>query len=197
MEIIMDDKKTVAAENAEEEIDIFYKRPSITLSTENARFYRSRGGLISLDLKGENGETESFERVVAIRSFPITDPDAFISIREPDSADREKGAEIGIIPDLNTFDGESVALLREELARRYFTPKISKIYSMKEKLGHHYWDVKTDAGKFSFVLRNAGANIRTLEDGRVLIFDIDGNCFEIPDIDKLDKASYRKIEIYL
>ena len=193
----MDEKKTNSEETLEEEVDIFYKRPSVTLTVENARFYRSGGGLISLDLKGEGGETEKFERVVAIRSFPITDPDAFISIREPDSAEHEKGAEIGIIPDINSFDGDTVALLREELDRRYFTPKILKIYSMKEKLGHYYWEVKTDAGKFSFVLRNAGSNIRTLEDGRVLIFDIDGNCFEIPDTDKLDKASYRKIEVYL
>ena len=193
----MDEKKMTSEETLEEEVDIFYKRPSVTLTVENARFYRSGGGLISLDLKGEGGETEKFERVVAIRSFPITDPDAFISIREPDSAEHEKGAEIGIIPDINSFDGDTVALLREELDRRYFTPKILKIYSMKEKLGHYYWEVKTDAGKFSFVLRNAGSNIRTLEDGRVLIFDIDGNCFEIPDTDKLDKASYRKIEVYL
>ena len=193
----MDENKVVSAVNAEEEVDIFYKRPSVTLTVENARFFRSRGGLISLELKGDNGESEVFERVVAIRSFPITDPDAFISIREPDSADHEKGAEIGIIADINEFDGETVSLLREELDRRYFTPKILKIFSMKEKLGHYYWEVNTDAGKFSFVLRNAGANIRTLEDGRVLIFDIDGNCFEIPDTEKLDKASFKKIEVYL
>ena len=193
----MEENKVVSADNAEEEVDIFYKRPSVTLTVENARFFRSRGGLISLELKGDNGESEVFERVVAIRSFPITDPDAFISIREPDSADHEKGAEIGIIADINEFDGETVSLLREELDRRYFTPKILKIFSMKEKLGHYYWEVNTDAGKFSFVLRNAGANIRTLEDGRVLIFDIDGNCFEIPDTEKLDKASFKKIEVYL
>lgn len=193
----MDEKKNASEEIAEEEIDIFYKRPSVTLTVDNARFYRSGGGLISLELKGEDGKIEVFERVVAIRSFPITDPDAFISIREPDSVEHEKGAEIGIIPDINLFDTDTVSLLGDELDRRYFTPKILKIYSMKEKLGHYYWDVNTDAGKFSFVLRNAGANIRTLEDGRVLIFDIDGNCFEIPDTDKLDKASYKKIEVYL
>lgn len=193
----MDEKKTNIKTAREEEDDLFYKRPSVTLTRENAEFYRSEGGLISLRLKNGNGETEEFERVVAIRSFPITDPDAFISIREPDSPRYEKGAEIGIIPDLGALDGETVALIREELARRYFTPKITKITQMKEKLGHLYWDVITDAGKFSFVLRNAGANIRTLEDGRVLMFDIDGNCFEITDPEKLDKASHRRIEVYL
>lgn len=193
----MDKEKMKENPATDEENDLFYKRPSVTLTTENAEFYRSEGGLISMKLKNENGEVEDFERVVAIRSFPITDPDAFISIREPDSPQHEKGDEIGIIPNLKDFDASSVALIEEELERRYFTPKISKILSMKEKLGHYYWDVITDAGKFSFVLRNVGANIRTLEDGRVLMFDIDGNCFEIPDPEKLDKASYRKIEIYL
>ena len=88
-------------------------------------------------------------------------------------------------------------MLNSELDRRYFTPKIQKILSLKEKLGQNYWEVVTDAGKFDFVVRNSGSNIRTLEDGRVLIFDIDGNCFEIPDPDKLDKASFKKIEVYL
>ena len=60
-----------------------------------------------------------------------------------------------------------------------------------------YWEVDTSAGKVSFVLNNPYSNIRTLEDGRVFIFDIDGNCFMISDPAKLDKASYKRIEIYL
>ena len=193
----MDEKKIVSADNAEEEIDIFYKRPSVTLTVDNARFYRSGGGLISLELKGENGEIEAFERVVAMRSFPITDPDAFISIREPDSAEHEKGAEIGIIPDINTFDTESVALLREELDRRYFTPEITKINAVKEKFGYLYFDAVTTAGNVTFVLNNPFSNIRILEDGRILIADIDGNVFGISNPSKLDAASLKKIEIYL
>lgn len=193
----MNEKKASADSREQAEDELFYKRPSVTLTPQNAEFFRSGGGLISLRLKGADGGEEVFERVVAIRSFPITDPDAFISIREPDSPRYGKGAEIGIIPELGALEPETVALIREELARRYFTPKITKITQMKEKLGHLYWDVLTDAGSFSFVLRNAGANIRTLEDGRVLMFDIDGNCFEIPDPEKLDKASRRRIEVYL
>ena len=46
-------------------------------------------------------------------------------------------------------------------------------------------------------LTNITSNIRTLEDGRVFIHDIDGNCFQIPDPTKLDKASLKKIEIYM
>ncbi len=186
-----------APETANEEIELFYKRESLNLTPENAKFTRSEGKLISLEVTNAKGEKESFERVVAVRSFPITDPDAFISVREPDSKAREHGSEIGLIENINIFDEETVKLINEELDRRYFTPKIKKIINIKDKNGGVYWDVDTDAGKFSFVVRNSGSNIRTLEDDRVLIFDIDGNCFEIPDPEKLDKSSYKKIEIYL
>ncbi len=192
----MADEKLLETEN-EEEKDLFYKRASVDLTPKNAHFTASKGNLISLELTNEDGKKEFFERIVAIRAFPITDPNYFISIREPDGKNNKKGSEIGLIEDISVFDEETVALLNSELDRRYFTPKIQKILSLREKLGQNYWDVITDAGKFSFVVRNSGSNIRTLEDGRVLIFDIDGNCFEIPDPDKLDKASFKKIEIYL
>lgn len=187
--------KNTAAE--EEEIDLFKKRQSVQLTPENAEFIRSEGGLVSLKLKNDDGSIEFFERVLPIRSFPITDPDEFIAIREPDSKDKGKGDEIGMIRKLSDFDKAAQELLGEELQRRYFTPQLSKIYSVKDKFGYSYWEVQTSAGKISFVMNNPSSNIRTLEDGRVFIHDIDGNCFEITEPEKLDKASFRHIEIYM
>ncbi|MBE6669534.1 MAG: DUF1854 domain-containing protein [Ruminococcaceae bacterium] len=187
--------KNTAAE--EEEIDLFKKRQSVQLTPENAEFIRSEGGLVSLKLKNDDGSVEFFERVLPIRSFPITDPDEFIAIREPDSKDKGKGDEIGMIRKLSDFDKAAQELLGEELQRRYFTPQLSKIYSVKDKFGYSYWEVQTSAGKISFVMNNPSSNIRTLEDGRVFIHDIDGNCFEITEPEKLDKASFRHIEIYM
>ena len=177
--------------------DLFYRRESVPLTPENAEFSRSSGGLISLDLKKEDGSIEHFERVVPVRAFPISDPDEFISIRLPETRENKKATEIGMIRRMSDFDSESVALINDELARRYFTPEIAKINGVKEKFGYMYWEVDTSAGKVSFVLNNPYSNIRTLEDGRVFIFDIDGNCFMISDPAKLDKASYKRIEIYL
>lgn len=182
----------------EEKIDtenLFGHRKSIELSPANARFFLSDGGLISLELTGEDGEKEMFERVVVLRSFPITDPDEFLSVREPDI--KERGEEIGIIENINIFDADTVKLLLSELDRRYFVPKIHRILSVKEKFESSYWEVKTSAGDVTFVMRNPFSNIRALEDGRVFMNDIDGNCFEIPDPTKLDAYSYKKIEVYL
>lgn len=176
--------------------NMFEKRVSIELNPNNAKFFRSEGGLISLTLTAD-GKTETFERVVVIRSFPITNPDEYISVREPDTRQKGRGEELGLIVSLSDFDSETVALLNDELARRYFTPVITKIQSMKEKYGYTYCEADTSAGHASFVLNNPSNNIRTLEDGRVLITDTDGNRYTLPDPKKLDKASYRKIEIYL
>lgn len=176
---------------------LFEKRPSYPLTPENARFTRSEGGLISLELTTEERGTENFERVVVVRSFPISNPDEYISIREPNTKRRGNGAEIGLIRNIHDFDEATVNLLNEELERRYFTPEILHIYSFKEKFGYSYVDAETSAGKITFVLNNPYSNFRTLEDDRVLISDIDGNCFVIKDPEKLDKASLKKIEIYL
>ncbi len=179
------------------ERDLFGKRISVELTKDNAVFSHSDGGLISLDLKKPDGNTEHFERVVPVRAFPVTEPDMFISIREPDTKALGKGSEIGLIERLSDFPEETVSLIKNELESRYFTPIIQKIYSIKEQFGYLYFDVLTSSGKISFVMNNPSNNIRVLEDKRSLIYDIDGNCFEIPEISKMDKASYRKIEIYL
>ena len=76
-------------------------------------------------------------------------------------------------------------------------PAIHKIHSFHEKFGYCYWDVTTSAGRVEFIMNNPTSNIRTLEDGRVFMYDIDGNCFTIGNPKALDKHSYKKLEIYL
>jgi len=205
-------KAAVQAENkksevkeAEDEADdveidtdeLFKRRTSINLTPENAWFSASEGGLISLKIINAEGEEEFFERVVIRRSFPVTAPDEFLSVREPDTRKKGRGEEIGMIRDIKIFDGETLALLKAELELRYFTPEIKKITSVKDKFGYSYWEVETTAGSVSMVLNNPYSNIRVLEDKRVLISDMDGNAFIIPDPKKLDRVSYRFIDVYL
>ena len=196
------DLKTTAAPagEPEEEInpdDLFKRRPSVDLTPQNARFVTSKGGMISLTLEHEEGEPEFFERVVVMRSFPITAPDEFLSVREPDTRKKGRGAEIGMIRRLSDFDEATRAIINAELELRYFTPVIQKILSVKEKFGYSYWEAETTAGKVSFVLNNPFSNIRVLEDQRIYISDMDGNSFVIPDPTALDRASYRRIEVYI
>ena len=193
-------KTADAAEDGDGEInadDLFKHRVSIDMTPDNSWFSASEGGLISLKIINAEGEEESFERVVIRRSFPVTAPDEFLSVREPDTRAKGRGAEIGMIRNINTFDKATVDLINAELDIRYFTPVIYRITSAKEKFGYNYWEAETSAGKVSIVLNNPFSNIRVLEDGRIYIFDMDGNCFLIPDPTKLDRLTYRTIEIYL
>ncbi len=184
-------------EPIEEAQDLFAHRLSLELIPENAQFRRSQGGLISLELIRPTGERDFFERIVPVRAFPISAPESFISIREPDSRTGGRGAEIGMIEDPTRFPAEVAELLRDELSRRYFTPAIRKIHSFREKFGFCYWDVTTAAGRIEFIMTNPTGSIRTLEDGRVFLYDIDGNCFTVEDPTALDKRSYRMLENYL
>jgi hypothetical protein len=194
-----DEKKKDDAEDTEEvnADDLFKHRVSITMTPENSWFSLSTGGLISLKIINADGEEETFERVVIRRSFPVTAPDEFLSVREPDSRIKGRGSEIGMIRNINIFDKDTVKLINDELEVRYFTPEIKKITSAKEKFGYTYWEAETTAGSASIVLNNPFSNIRVLEDKRIFISDMDGNCFIIPDPSKLDKLSYKYIEIYI
>lgn len=194
-----EEKKTESAEDTEEvnADDLFKHRESITMTPENSWFSLSTGGLISLKIINAEGNEEFFERVVIRRSFPVTAPDEFLSVREPDSRIKGRGSEIGMIRNINIFDKDTVKLINDELEVRYFTPEIKKINSAKEKFGYTYWEAETTAGNASIVLNNPFSNIRVLEDMRIFISDMDGNCFVIPDPSKLDKLSYKYIEIYI
>lgn len=177
--------------------ELFEHRVSIELTPDNAKFTRSAGNLISLEVTQPSGKVEFFERIVPIRAFPISAPDTFIAVREPDTQLGGRGAEIGMIETLDIFPSDMANLIRIELERRYFTPSIKKIHGLREKFGYCYWDVTTSAGRVEFIMNNPTSNIRTLEDGRVFMYDIDGNCFTIDDPKSLDKHSYKKVEIYL
>ena len=78
-----------------------------------------------------------------------------------------------------------------------FVPHITKIHSLHRRRGVIYIDAETDLGRRRIALRDGLHSVRILDCGRVLFTDVDGNTLEIPDPGALDKASYRKIEVFL
>lgn len=88
-------------------------------------------------------------------------------------------------------------ILREELRRKYYIRRIVTIDRLKDRYGFTYWDVTTPEGKMSFTLQDTQRSILQTDEDRLMIVDIDGNRYEIPSISKLDRPSYKKIELYL
>ena len=156
---------------------------------------RAAGGFVSLDIAaGEKGEPEHYERVRVVRSFPFTAPTTYISIRTTE----EKSKEIGIIKDITKdVSKETRKMLEEQMSLRYFTPVITKIHDIREEYGHAYWEVETTEGPCKFVIYMNSSSVVSLSDVRLMITDLDGNRFEIPDYTKLSAGELKKLDLFL
>lgn len=164
------------------------------LTKENAHFEKEEDFVkLSLTLPGEDGKPEKKEypRIFLHRVFPFDHPYSYISV-----LDKEQN-EIGMIADIDTFDEAARTMLHEELDRKYYTPVIRKILSLKDKYGYSYWRVETDEGELTFTLRDTFHSLLKVHTTRIFVNDIDGNRYEIPDVEKLDRKSYKKIELFL
>ena len=158
------------------------------LTKENAKFERTPGGFVKLTYKDK-----TYDRVGVYRTFPVTQPEEFISIREAD----EKAREIGVIEKLSELSPEQAKMLKEQLDLRYFTPEITKIFDIKTEYGYGYFHVMTTYGECRFTIHNGGSSVISLTDTRIVINDLDGNRFEVPDIMKLTVAERKKLDLFI
>ena len=158
---------------------------TVWLTPQNASFFL-KNGFLHIQQEGQE-ET----RVFLHRQFPFEALWEFISVLDEDQN------EIGIIRSVDLFEGEARDLLVQELERRYYSPVIRRILSMKERYGFSYWKVETDEGEISFTLHDTYRSIIRAGESRIIFMDVDGNRFEIPDVEQLDRKSYKKIELYL
>jgi len=134
------------------------------------------------------GGERSYLRVQAARAFPLHDPDRYIGLRDGDDKD------IGTLVTLDGLDPDSRALVEEELYRRYFLPRILKVNNVREEFGLTTWDVETDKGPRTFIVRHLREATQELTPTRLLVTDVDGNRFEFPDVRQLDDKSYAVIQ---
>lgn len=158
------------------------------LTKENATFSRTAGGFIALKTTDRE-----FDRVGVYLTFPLTNPEEFISIRESD----EKAKEIGLIEKLSQLDKEQQEMIREQIRLRYFMPIITKVLDVKDEYGYAYWHVTTSFGSCRFTTRMGGDSVITLGESRLLVTDIDGNRYEIPDFYKLSVTERKKLDLFI
>ena len=166
----------------------------VYLTKENAKFFKNCDFLAAeITAPDEDGnlKTEKHERVWLHRSFPFNMPEEYISVQNKDQE------ELGLIKKLSDLASDEVDLVRAELERKYYTPKLKKIITLKETRGFSFWQVITDAGELSFTLQDTSRSIAKIGEDRAFVFDICGNRYEIESLKALDKKSFRKLELYL
>lgn len=160
------------------------------LDPKKIRIYRDEFNRLRLKFGNPEGNGEPPEVEVAM-GFPLTNSEHFVSLVEV--KDGKKDKEIGMIEDIRKLDSKSRKILKAELKRAYFMPKIMRINRLKEYHGVMKFDVETEKGRREFETRYK-EDIRRLSGGRVVIKDADGNRYEIKDYRKLDQRSINLID---
>ena len=139
-----------------------------------------------LNLELENGSVPG--PVTVLRAFAITAEDDFVVLKDGD------GEELGAIQKVADLDPASRKVLEDELERVYFRPRITRIKAIVVTFRIPKWEVETDRGGRVFEIGSMRSDFRPLEAGRILIHDVDGNRYEIPDYRKLDPFSRALVE---
>ncbi len=128
--------------------------------------------------------------VVPVRAFPIAAPEEGIALISA------KGEELVWIETLEDLPVDSRALIVAELASREFRPEITSILAVSSFATPSTWEVATDRGSTSFVLKGE-EDIRRLSGSAMLITDKQGIQFLIRDLNALDNKSRRLLDRFL
>lgn len=147
------------------------------LDPAEVKFFRA-GDALRLTIEGDR----SCLRIVPIYSFPLSLRDQYISLRDME------GNELGMIRDLGELDRDARKLLQEELRRRYFTPVIHKIKSIRDRFSMVEWEVETDRGPKKFLTRSLHDSLKETGDG-FIVTDMENNRYEIRADSHLDPRS--------
>ena len=156
------------------------------LKPENCVFSFNSNGFLVMTLEGELKG-----RVKLIRTYPYSLTDEYICVHDLDDN------EIGIIRDLKELDQNSKESAEKELQDRYYCPTVTAVKSVKERMGHFYFQTVVDGKEKNFTVRDITRNMRFASDDTLLIFDMDGNRYIIPEFEEIESKSKRLLEPYL
>ena len=154
------------------------------LQAHDIQVEKTEGGFLSLRV----GADQHYPRVHLYWCFPLSQSARFVSVRD------HEDKEIGVIEKLDGFAPQPLELILDELRSRYFTPTIGAIRSLKEEFGYTYWEADTSAGRCRFTVQLGKNAVISLEAGRLLIHDVDGNRYELEDYRRVDSKYLRIIE---
>jgi len=120
------------------------------------------------------------------RPFPYTHPEYIILYTEEDD-------EIGILPDYRKLDRKSRKHLERVLEIIYYVPKVKRINKLDTTKSKYEWEIVTDKGVIN--IRTWSRCTRWLPNGKLLIYDINGNVYMVENINNLDVKSRAFLDI--
>ncbi len=158
--------------------------------TQRYILFRNAAGRLATRKMEENGEVTEIP-VRAYRCFPLSQPDQFISIKD------DSGKEIYFLESLDELaDAGMRALVEESLAEQSFMPTITGIARIEEHNDLHRWQVQTDAGPRIF-FTSPSTKPREMAGGGIMLTDIFGDRYILPDINAIEVKGRRLLLAYL
>ena len=157
-------------------------------ATRAPEFRLIRNDFGRLVLTTQDGEVH--DGVVPVRAFPVTSPGDGIALMSTD------GHEMVWIDRLEDLPPPIRMLVEEELASREFVPEIRRLRRVSSFATPSIWEVETDRGDTSFVLKGE-EDIRRHGKSGLLIADSHGVLFLVRDLGALDHASRRLLDRFL
>lgn len=154
------------------------------MSAQPLRLHRAPDGRLLLT----QGETTG--PVQVRRCFPWASPNAWISLRD------EEGAERLLVTDLEQLDADSREILQAELRSGGAPFEIVRILECRKEIELRCWRVETRQGPRSFQTELDEWPLR-LPDGGVLIRDLAGDLYRVAEPDQLDPASRERLWVLL
>jgi len=133
--------------------------------------------------------------VFAVRCFPATRPDDFISLRIWDRDGKE--IELGIARRLDLWSTHSRRMLRAALARRYFLRRITRIEDIRAEYGYLRFGVRTDQGPAQFTMRWNQSQAQDFGSRGKVLLDLEDNRFLVPDVDELPHRERELLQRYV
>lgn len=127
-----------------------------------------------------NGEEVRTVRVR--RCFPWTEPNRYISLRDGEEN------EFALVRDLSELGRESRQVLESALVDAGFVLEVMRLEAVEEEVEIRNWRVETRQGPRTFQTRLDDWP-RELPGGGILIRDVAGDLYHVPDPSRLDKKS--------
>ncbi len=133
----------------------------------------------------------SWHTVKPVWAAPLSQPNKNLSLMD------EKGHEIAFVSDLKSLKIDSREAVVREVRLRYLTSIVNNIVAARQEYGATYWTVDTDRGQREFVTQSLQENAVWLSPEHLLLIDVDGNRFEIMDVEALDAKSRQIVSAIL
>ncbi|RLE66148.1 MAG: hypothetical protein DRJ34_05540 [Thermoprotei archaeon] len=151
------------------------------LNPKNVKIYEAYIDTINVEINGR-----FYYNVKPRRPFPYTHPEYIIFYTEDDK-------EIGILSNYRKLDRKSKKLLEKVLNIIYYIPKIKRIIKLDTTKSKYEWRIETDRGEIQIYTWSRCT--RWLPNGKLLIYDVDGNVYMIENLRSLDSKSKAYLDI--